>query len=145
MCCWIQIANILVRICFFFWGGWGFFYLCSLVILACSFLLVCVIFLSVSGIRVLGALQNELRSVLVSAIFWKHKRPGIVKATLQNKNRVSRISLPDFILHNYRNQNGMIVAEKQKYRSTKYDRKFRGKPTYLWSPNLWKRRQEYTM
>ena len=37
----------------------------------------------------------------------------------------------------------MVLAQKQKYRSVKLDRKLKDKPTHLWSPNLCQRRQEY--
>ena len=39
----------------------------------------------------------------------------------------------------------MVLAQKQKYRSMEQGRKPWGKPTHLWSTNLWQRRQEYTM
>ena len=38
-----------------------------------------------------------------------------------------------------------LLAQNQQHRSMEPDRKPRGKPTHLWSPNLWQRRQEYTM
>ena len=38
-----------------------------------------------------------------------------------------------------------LLAQKQKYRSMEQDRKPRDKPTHIWSPYLWQRRQEYTM
>ena len=38
-----------------------------------------------------------------------------------------------------------VVAQKQTYRSMEQDSKLREKPKYLWSSNLWQRRQEYTM
>ena len=49
------------------------------------------------------------------------------------------------ILQSYSNQDSMVLAQKQKYRSMEEDRKPRDKPRHLWSPNLWQRRQEYTM
>ena len=49
------------------------------------------------------------------------------------------------ILQSYNNQNCMVLAQKQKYRWMKQDRKSRDKPTHMWSTNLWQRRQEYTM
>ena len=49
------------------------------------------------------------------------------------------------ILQRYSHQNSMVLAQKQKYRSMELDRKSRDKPMHLWSPNLWQRRQEYTM
>ena len=49
------------------------------------------------------------------------------------------------ILQSYSNQDSMVLAQKQKYRSMAQDRKPRDKPTHIWSPCLWQRRQEYTM
>ena len=39
----------------------------------------------------------------------------------------------------------MVLAQKQKYRSMEQDRKSRNKLMYLWSINLWWKRQDYTM
>ena len=39
----------------------------------------------------------------------------------------------------------VLVAQKQKYKSMVQDRQPRDQPMHLWSPNLWKRRQYYTM
>ena len=36
----------------------------------------------------------------------------------------------------YRNQNSMVLAQEQKYRSMEHDRKPRDKLTHLWSINL---------
>ena len=38
------------------------------------------------------------------------------------------------ILQSYSNQDSMVLAQKQKYRSTEQDRKPRDKPTHIWSP-----------
>ena len=43
---------------------------------------------------------------------------------------------PQTILQSYSNQNSMVLAQKQKYKSIGQDRKPRDKPMYLWSPNL---------
>ena len=40
------------------------------------------------------------------------------------------------IPQSYSNQDSMILAQKQKYRSMVQDRKPRGKPTHIWAPNL---------
>ena len=40
------------------------------------------------------------------------------------------------ILQSYSNQDNMVLAQKQKYRSMEQDRKPRDKPTHLWSTNL---------
>ena len=41
------------------------------------------------------------------------------------------------ILQSYSNQDSMVVAQKQKYRSMEQDRKPIDKPTHIWSPYLW--------
>ena len=40
------------------------------------------------------------------------------------------------ILQSYSNQDSMVLAQKQKYRSMEQDRKPRDKPTHIWSPYL---------
>ena len=42
------------------------------------------------------------------------------------------------ILQSYSHQNGMVLAQNQKYRLMEQDRKPRNKPTHLWSINLHK-------
>ena len=37
-------------------------------------------------------------------------------------------------LQSYSNQDSMILAQKQEYRSMEQDRKLRDKPTHIWSP-----------
>ena len=49
------------------------------------------------------------------------------------------------VLQSYSNQDSMVLAQKQKYRSVVQDRKPRDKPMHIWSPNLRQRRQEHTM
>ena len=49
------------------------------------------------------------------------------------------------ILQSYSHQDSMVLAQRQKYRSMELNRKPRDKPTHLWTPYLWQRRQEYTM
>ena len=49
------------------------------------------------------------------------------------------------ILQSYSNQDSMLWAQKQNYRSMEQDRKPRNKPMHLWSINLQQKRQEYTM
>ena len=41
------------------------------------------------------------------------------------------------ILQSHSNQDSMVLAKKQKYRSIEQDRKPRDKPTHIWSPYLW--------
>ena len=40
------------------------------------------------------------------------------------------------ILQSYSNQDSMVLAQKQKYRSMEQDRKTRDKPMHIWSPYL---------
>ena len=49
------------------------------------------------------------------------------------------------ILQSYSHQDSMVLAQKQKYRPMKQDRKPRDKPMHLWVLYIWQRRQEYTM
>ena len=49
------------------------------------------------------------------------------------------------ILQSYSHQESMVLAQKQKYRPMEQDRKSRDKPTHLWVPYFWQRREEYTM
>ena len=69
------------------------------------------------------------------------------QSSLERKKRTWRNHAPwlQTILQSYSNQDNMVVAQKQKYRSMEQDRKPRDKPMHLWSTNLWQRRQEYTM
>ena len=49
------------------------------------------------------------------------------------------------ILQSYINQDNVVLALKQKYKSMEQDRKPRDKPMHIWAPYLWQRRQEYTI
>ena len=40
------------------------------------------------------------------------------------------------VIQRYSNQDNVVLAQKQKYRSVEQDRKPRDKPTHLWSTNL---------
>ena len=45
--------------------------------------------------------------------------------------------LPDqAVLQSYSNEDSMVQAQKQKYRSVEQDRKPGDKPTHIWSPYL---------
>ena len=48
---------------------------------------------------------------------WKNQAPGL-----------------QTILQSYSNQDSMVLAQKQKYRSMEQDRTSRDKPTHVWSP-----------
>ena len=49
------------------------------------------------------------------------------------------------LIQSYSHQDSMVLAQRQKYRSMEQNRKPRDKSTYLWTPYLQQRRQEYTM
>ena len=58
------------------------------------------------------------------------------QSNLEKEKRSWRNQAPGFqtILQSYSNQDGMVLAQKQKYRSMVQDRKPRDKPTHIWSP-----------
>ena len=49
------------------------------------------------------------------------------------------------LLQSQSHQDSMVLAQRQTYRSTEQNRKPRDKPTHLWTPYLWQRRQGYIM
>ena len=49
----------------------------------------------------------------------------------------NQASWPQNILQRYSNQDSMVLAQKQKYRSMEQDRKPRDKPMHIWLPYFW--------
>ena len=69
------------------------------------------------------------------------------QAVLRKKNGAGGINLPDLRLHHQTTviKTVIVLAQKQKYRPMEQGRKPRDKPTHLWAPYLWQRRQWYTV
>ena len=60
------------------------------------------------------------------------------QSSLKGKKQSWRNQAPahQTILQSYSDQDNMVLAQKQKYRSREHDRKPRDKPTHLWSTNV---------
>ena len=58
------------------------------------------------------------------------------QSNLEKEKRSWRNQAPRLqtILQSYHNQDSMVLAQKQKYKSMEQDRKPRDKPTHIWSP-----------
>ena len=60
------------------------------------------------------------------------------QSNLEKEKRSQRNQAPGLqtILKSYSNQDSLVLAQKQKYRSMEQERKPRDKPPHIWSPNL---------
>ena len=60
------------------------------------------------------------------------------QSNLEKEKRSWRNQAPRLqtITQSYSNQDSMVLAQKQKYRSMVQDRMRRDKPTHIWAPNL---------
>ena len=62
-----------------------------------------------------------------------NSQSNLEKEKLSWRNQVPRLQT---ITQSYSNQDSMVLAQKQKYRSMVQDRMPRDKPTHIWAPNL---------
>ena len=72
-------------------------------------------------------------------IFMETQKTLNSQSNLEKEKRSWRNQAPwlENTLQSYSNQDSMVLAQKQKYRSMEQDRKPRDKPMHIWSPYLW--------
>ena len=63
----------------------------------------------------------------------------------EEQSRSNQPSWIQIIIQSYSHQDSMVLAQKQIYRQMEQDRKAINKPTHLWVPYFWQRRQEHTV
>ena len=88
---------------------------------------------------------RELGQV-ISKFVWKYKNTSNSQRNLEKEewNWRNQPAWLQALLQSHSHQDSMVLAQRQKYRSTEQNRKPRDKSTHLWTPYLWQRRQEYT-
>ena len=89
---------------------------------------------------------TELEQI-ISQFVWKYKKTSNIQSNL-GKGEWNWRNQPAWLqalLQSHSHQDSMVLAQRQKYRSMEEIRKPRDKSTYLQTPYLWQRRQEYTL
>ena len=88
---------------------------------------------------------RELEQI-ISQFVWNYKKPWS-QSNLEKEERNWR-NQPAWLqamLQSNNHQDSTVLAQRQKHRSMQPNRKPGNKSMHLWTPYLWKRRQEYTM
>ena len=89
---------------------------------------------------------RELEQI-ISQFLWKYKKTSNSQSILEKEewNWRNQPAWLQAILQSNSHQDSIVLAQRQKHRSMEQNRKPRDKSTHLWTPYLWKGRQEYTM
>ena len=82
---------------------------------------------------------------IISQFVWKYKKPWIANLEKEEWNWRNQPAWLQALLQSHSHQDSMVLAHRQKHRSMEQNRKPRDKSTYLWTPYLQQRRQDYAM
>ena len=92
--------------------------------------------------QIINGIFHRTRTKYFKICVETHKTPNS-QSTQERKTELEESgSLTSDYTTNQESSKQHGTSQKQKYRSVEQDRKLRIKPTYLWSTNLWQRRQE---
>ena len=76
-----------------------------------------------------------------------HKKNSNSQSDLEKEewNWRNQLAWLQALLQSHSHQDSMVLAQRQTYRPMEQNRKPRDKPTHIWTPYLWQRRQKYKM